>query len=254
MVPRMMAASQDRVDRDRRRRGATLAGVIALHAAAIALLVAVRLPGAARPAERASVLLDLSAPMAEPDPPPTARKPRRPPRPSAESAPANRHARPSPIVAPPAPVIAPAPIAAAPVAAMGNAPSAGASDRSGPGTGAGGIGQGLGSGKGGTGDGGGGGSGTRARRIKGGINISDYPREAARLKAGGTVIVHLDVGTDGRVKACRVAVSSRNAELDRTTCRLATQRFRYRPATDGEGRAVPDLAGWRQDWWLAPRE
>ncbi|WP_436827045.1 TonB family protein [Sphingomonas sp. DT-207] len=162
------------------------------------------------------------------------------------AAPPNRRAVPKPVVAPTPAVAVRTPTAAPPVAAQGIAPSAGAAVAAGPGTGAGGQGAGLGAG--GEGAGSGGGVAVRARRIRGGINIRDYPRAAEGMT--GSVTVHLDVSAEGLVTGCLVARSSGNAALDATTCRLARTRFRYAPARDRAGRAVPDVAGWRQDWWV----
>lgn len=171
--------------------------------------------------------------------------------PEGAASPANLQAAPAPVVAPP-PIVqleAPPPIVAAPVASTGNDSSAGASDRPGPGTGAGGEGTGLGSG--GEGDGiGSGGVVTAAQWVSGRIRNSDYPREAWNARAGGEVIARLEVGADGRVKQCTVIQSSGHADLDATTCRLIKQRFRYRPARDARGNAVPDVKGWKQTWWL----
>ena len=234
-----------------RRRTATAAGVAVLHVAVFYLLtigsvVQVPLP------DEAVMVFDV--PAVAPAPPedeielPEVRAPELE---GAASA-ANLVAKPKPIVAPPPkiPVENPPPIVAAPVAATGTEASAGSADVPGPGTGGGGEGTGLGTGLEGGGTGGG---GSRTRWLKGRIKNSDYPRAAAEAEVGGTVVVHFDVGTDGRVGNCRVVSSSGNADLDRTTCRLIEKRFRYRPATDAAGRAVPDVAGWKQDWWLEPR-
>lgn len=183
-------------------------------------------------------------------PPPPAPEPEPVPTPNigAEGAAAapSRRAVPKPAVAPTPAVRVRAPVAAPPVPAEGAAPRAGAAEAAGTGTGAGGQGTGLGSG--GAGSGSGGGIAARARRIRGGINIRDYPRGADG--ATGSVTVHLDVNAEGLVTGCAVARSSGNAALDATTCRLARARFRYAPARDREGRAIPDVAGWRQDWWV----
>lgn len=48
------------------------------------------------------------------------------------------------------------------------------------------------------------------------------------------------VGVNGRVTRCTVTRSSGVPELDVLTCRLIEQRFVYRPATDRQGRPVPD--------------
>lgn len=223
-----------------RRRPIAAAATLAVHGALLAALLLIRMPQPEAPAF-ADALQTFNLPPPVPTPSP---------RTSGAAAPANLHSRPSSIVAPPAPIAIAQPVPAPPIAATGPDPTAGATDRAGPGTGAGGTGSGLGSGNGGSGTGGG---GTRARRIAGGINIADFPR-AARNHATASVLLHLDIGADGRVTTCRVAQSSGDATLDATTCRLATRRFRYRPATDASGRAVADVAGWRQDWWLAPED
>lgn len=140
--------------------------------------------------------------------------------------------------------------AAPPVASTGEAVTSGARD-AGQGTGAGGQGGGTGSGAGGQGQGGG--AVTKAVKIAGDINSArDYPAATRDLRIGGEVIVVLTVGTDGRVKNCRIHRPSRDPEADRITCRLATERFRFRPATDAAGNPVTSTYGWRQ-WWFDPR-
>ncbi|MGF7146891.1 protein TonB [Sphingomonas zeicaulis] len=228
------------------RRPIGAAATLAVHGALLAALLLIRMP---QPEARASAgaLQTFDLPAQTPQPKP-ALVPA--PRASGAAAPANLHSVARPVVAPPAPIEIAQPLAAPPIAAIGPDRSAGATDQAGPGTGAGGTGAGLGSGNGGADTGGG---GTRARRIAGAINIFDFPR-AARGRASASVLIHLDVGADGRVTGCRVAQSSGDPALDTTTCRLATKRFRYRPATDTSGRAIADVTGWRQDWWQAPAD
>lgn len=194
--------------------------------------------------------------IVEPPPPPA----EEPPRPAARTktaqgaaAPENVKSRAAPIVAPPPKIVmeTPPPVVAAPVAGPGANISAGASDRPGPGTGSGGSGTGTGSG--GSGTGGGGGIATRARLVSGRLVPEDYPRAAWRAGTGGTVIVRFIAGTDGRVRGCAVVRSSGNPELDATTCRLITLRFRYDPARDAEGRPVEADLGWKQVWWTERR-
>jgi protein TonB len=245
-----------RIERDRRREriGSTIA-VAALHGALGYLLLAGF--GAAVPIAPDSVirLIDVAPP-----PPPLPRPEEKPvPAPAKPAAregaasPANLKARPRPVVAPPPRIrLDPPPnvtVAAAP--ADGLQAAAGASDRPGEGSGSGGAG--AGSGSGGSGGGGGGGVATKARLLAGRIGDSDYPRSASRSGATGTAVVHLSVGTDGRVAGCRVARSSGSADLDEATCRLARERFRYSPARDPQGRAVPDTVGWKQVWWQEAR-
>lgn len=134
-------------------------------------------------------------------------------------------------------------------ASTGRANDSGARDE-GAGTGAGGEGAGTGSGPGGQGSGGG---ATKAVHISGAIdNARDYPippggREA---RVGKSVIVALTVGTDGRPSACRVYRSSGLPETDQVTCRLALERLRFRPATDGRGEPVVSTFYWQQRFFF----
>jgi periplasmic protein TonB len=135
------------------------------------------------------------------------------------------------------------------VKSTGNTDTSGARD-TGKGTGAGGQGSGTGSGRGGEGQGSGG--VTKAVKLSGDINSArDYPRATRDLRIGSAVIIALTVGTDGRVKGCSVYRPSRDPEADRITCRLATDRFQFRPATDASGRPVTSIFHWRQ-WWFDP--
>ncbi|MEA3048327.1 MAG: periplasmic protein TonB [Sphingomonadales bacterium] len=66
----------------------------------------------------------------------------------------------------------------------------------------------------------------------------DYPAEAIRRDEQGIVEFELDVGKDGRVRRCTVTASSGSPLLDSTTCRLVTQRARFEPRTDADGRPM----------------
>lgn len=205
-------------------------------------------------AGRTLKVFDVPAP---PPPPPAEEAETKAPAEAEEgaAAPPDLVSDPAPVVAPepeiPLPV--PPPLVAAPVPGPGADPDAGASDRPGPGTGAGGVGAGAGAGGEGSGRGGGGGVAVRARHLSGNIVDADYPRSASRARAEGSVLVHFTVGTDGRAGGCTVIRSSGHTVLDVTTCRLIEKRFRFDPARDTAGRPMPELRGWKQDWWLEPR-
>lgn len=130
----------------------------------------------------------------------------------------------------PAAAISLAPKPAAPVAGEGRSVDAGAGS------------QGEGSGSGTQGSGGGGGTGIGAGapavRIAGALRDSDYPRDAESAGIAGTVGISFRVRTDGRVDRCTVERSSGHPPIDELTCRLFTQRYRFRPATDGAGTPV----------------
>lgn len=151
------------------------------------------------------------------------------------AAPPGRRATPREAAAP-RPKIAIKPTQAPPVAGKGQ------------GTGASGKGSGTGSGAGGSGQGGG--AGRPPVKIAGDISSAkDYPRESRELRIGTEVIVALTVGVDGLVKACRVVRPSPDPQAGEITCRLATRRFRFRPAQDASGRPVEGVYGWRQRWF-----
>lgn len=215
-----------------------IAGVVAVHG----LLAFALLSGLAmRASERASdslKLVDIVVPL--PPPPPTV--PAEASKPRGEPSPPNLKAVPSPVVAPPPRIRlpAPSPIVAAPVASTGSAPSAGASSVAGPGTGAGGAGTGLGGG-------GSGGGGSRALRIQGQLSDSDF----AGIE--GFVAVRFTIRPDGRVTGCQILKSSGSAELDGMTCRLIEHRFRYRPARDGHGRPIAEVATTSFTWGIDRR-
>jgi protein TonB len=123
----------------------------------------------------------------------------------------------------------------------------------GPGTGSGGVGTGTGSGSGGNGAGGGGGGGgggdgagrdTRVARPPRWtcceLSLRDIPAELQESAGPGRsiVAVRYAVEADGRVTGCTVSRSSGNSALDRLTCRLVEQRYRFRPAQNAAGQPV----------------
>lgn len=233
-----------RAEHLRRTRLAIFVAVTVLHLIAIGVLVRAFAPriGAAvlRPVTAA---FDVPVSRPSPEPPPERRE--RPAAADAEgaAAPARKKA-----VQPaaPAPRIAVAP-ATVPASSAGSADV----DR---GAGAGGAGAGTGAGASGTGTGGGGG-GTKAVKIAGDIiSARDYPRASRGLRLGSAVTVALTVGIDGRVSECRVVRPSRDHEADAITCRLASERFRFRPARDGSGRAIVSIYGWQQRWFTPGAE
>jgi protein TonB len=253
-------ASIVQVTEQNRERIASIIGVALFHAMlGYALLHGLGVD-VVRRAEESLTLFDVLDP---PPPPPAKAAPPskvevdrpKPKDPEGAASPANLRATPTAIVAPEPEIRLPPPppIIAAPAAGQGNAAAAGAADVPGPGTGSGGQGTGLGSGLRGAGTGGGnGGSGVRARWVRGRISEADYPRGAMEAGIGGTVYLRFVVAPDGRVSECAVTRSSGNAELDATTCRLIMRRFRYRPARDAKGKAIPDVIRGQHVWELGP--
>lgn len=221
----------------------------ALAVAIIHLLIGYALlSGLAVPVPRAIEaglrLFTVLPPPRPPEPPPRAAVTAKP-RPNGAAAPPNRRAKATQVIAPPiVPLMQPPPVIVAEMPATGSAHRSGAAPLPGPGTGAGGIGNGLGSGTGGDGDGG----GSPLRQIGGRISGRDYPEAPFRAHIGGTVWVRYVVGVRGRVERCAIERSSGNAELDETTCRLITQRFRFRPKRDARGQPVPGIVIEDHSW------
>jgi len=81
----------------------------------------------------------------------------------------------------------------------------------------------------------------------------DYPAEAKRAGAQGTVSVALDIDTSGHVAACRVTASSGSASLDQTTCWLVTRRGRFTVQTDASGAPQPYSYEMAKTWSLAAK-
>lgn len=167
-------------------------------------------------------------------------------RPSGEAAPPNLKNVPTEIVAP-SPMLPPIviPVITAPIADRGAAANAGAAPIAGPGTGAGGQGNGRGAGGSGDGDGFG---GVPPEHVRGRLNNSDYPKGLGEEGVQGNVAVRYLVREDGRVAECQVTRSSGSKLLDDTTCRLITERFRFRPSRDEQGRPVASYIVENHEW------
>ena len=230
--------TEARIGVDGKTRALALAGVALLHIAVIVALIGAFGAEAVVQTVKSIAAFNIPAPPPpEPTPTPSAAQPQgaaAPPAPKATPKP-----RPKPRI-----VVAPKPAPAA--ASTGTVSKSGASVA---GAGSGGGGQGSGSGNGGSGDGTGGGLVRRAEKISGELKTKDFPRSGAGERDGRFIVVRYVVGTDGRVRNCRVVQTSGSIEADAITCRLIEKRFRYRPARDGAGDPVNDATGWKQWWW-----
>ncbi|HEY6814553.1 MAG TPA: hypothetical protein VI168_03340 [Croceibacterium sp.] len=224
----------------RRPRWGTLLAVGLLHLAALAGLVRVFAPDfTARVVERATTLatVTITAPPEPPAPPESDTGP------AGEEAP---EAAAREVSAPKAPLARPSPVPRA--ASTGSENLAGGGEQ-GAGTGAGDLGAGSGSGSAGSGQ------GNAARPLEliaGRIDDArDYPTPPGgrRVRRGHDVVIELEVGTDGRVGACRVTDPSPDPEADAITCRLATERFVFRPRLNAAGEPVTGTYRWRQRWF-----
>lgn len=229
----------------RRPRWWVIALVSLAHVLAFYGLVRAFAPGTMRSIER-EVLSTFNVTIAAPPPPPPAAEPEPEEGATGEQ---GKQAVPQPVTAPTPkiPVERKTPVPRA--SSTGAASTSGAKD-SGAGTGAAGSGEGTGSGRGGGGQGGV--AVTKPVKIAGDINsASDFPVPPGGRQArfGTSVTVYMTVGPDGRASNCRVVRPSPDREADAIVCRLAEQRFRFRPATDSQGNPVAATYGWRQEWF-----
>lgn len=205
-----------------------IAGVIAVYAVLGSLVLLAKGDTPLRLRERdPTVLIDVNQ-LPEPQPPPE----EQPGKTDQEEGVAGKKAELTEIVTPEPKVDVPAkpPVAAAPIAGTGAASTAGAATAgTGPGAG------GSGTGRGGGGSGGG---GSPAQWVSGGLQDSDYPKRALKDRLQGRVSVRFTVLTSGRINNCRITASSGSSLLDQTTCQLLTERLRFRPARDSQGRPI----------------
>lgn len=246
-----MTASPSRYRATRRRPNPwVIAAVALIHLGIFYGLIRALAPGAVQTVEDSVVAafsVTVTAPE-EPPPPPPPPEARPEPDEGAQGDP-GREAVPAPVAAP-TPAIRlredpPQPRATS----TGTAPSSGA-QQTGTGTGAAGSGQGTGSGR--AGQGRGGIAATRPVKIAGDISAArDFPiPEGGRsARFGNSVTVAMTVGVDGRARDCRILRPSPDSQADAIVCRLALERFVFRPAVDEQGNPVPAEYGWRQDWF-----
>jgi TonB family protein len=84
------------------------------------------------------------------------------------------------------------------------------------------------------------------------VTNNDYPKADFAQNNEGTTTFLLPVGADGKVSDCRIVESSGFPSLDRRTCELMLARAAFRPAKDGNGRAVPSFYI-NGVYWKVPR-
>lgn len=86
------------------------------------------------------------------------------------------------------------------------------------------------------------------------FSTDDYPGDALRARAEGTVSFRLEINAEGRVSRCNIVESSGNASLDAKTCEVLISRARYEPARNAAGEAVPGGDAGRVTWRLPEPE
>ncbi len=87
--------------------------------------------------------------------------------------------------------------------------------------------------------------------LQGLVRPSDYPAEALDRNEQGSVRVRLEIDKRGSVQRCNILSSSGSGSLDRTTCRIFSQRARFTPARDSNGNAISGTFSQTVTWRLA---
>lgn len=80
------------------------------------------------------------------------------------------------------------------------------------------------------------------------IEADDYPAEALRQGAEGTVGFELDIAASGEVEGCMVTHSSGVPVLDDRTCAVMRERARFLPARNEQGKAIASKVHRRVRW------
>lgn len=92
---------------------------------------------------------------------------------------------------------------------------------------------------------------SQAAVMQGGwISDADYPVSALQSGQQGAVQVRFLVNTAGAVSECKVAATSGSPALDARSCEIVVQRFRFKPAMDGSGKAVEEWRSQKVSWKL----
>lgn len=235
---------------DTRDRGGAIAGVVAVHA--VLLFMLLHLSGRIDLTHPQSALdvFDVTEvpkpqePVAEPQ-----AKTEKPKEKEGAASPKNVRSTATEVVAP-RPEISlpvPVPIETSPTPNTGTEPTQGASDVPGPGTGAGGTGTGTGSGGSGSGTGGGGGGVAVPPSLVRGITQRDYPDAIQRSwPRGGRIFLRLRIEPSGRPSQCDVMRGYGDPVADQWTCRLVMDRGVFRPARNMRGEPVASWFGYVQ--------
>jgi TonB family protein len=89
-----------------------------------------------------------------------------------------------------------------------------------------------------------------ARLVSGSISESDYPPAAIRDEAEGSAVVAFTVNRAGDVQDVELVVSSGHSALDRASCDLILDRFKFEPALGASGNPVAQRRQQRIRWQL----
>jgi protein TonB len=227
---------------DRPDQAKAIAAVVAIHVGlAFILLSGLDVKNVRQAVERMTTIA-----ISEPPPPPPIQPQKPAPKPQAmkkAEGTVAKKAEPTPVVAPQPKLPVRPPIPAARIAGAGTSSLSGAA-HAGNGTGAGGSGSGVG----------GGGTADYSRftpaQLVRNLSRGDYRSIAAGRMPAGRAMVALRVEPTGQPSNCRVLRSSGDPYVDSGLCPLITERLRFLPARDDQGRPIAYQLNYVATWAL----
>jgi len=90
----------------------------------------------------------------------------------------------------------------------------------------------------------------REKGLRGLFTAADYPPAALKDGRMGRAHVRLRVADTGAVTECSVLRSSGSAELDAATCKVLSERAKFEPAQDVDGKATRGIVVTAVHWML----
>lgn len=81
---------------------------------------------------------------------------------------------------------------------------------------------------------------------------TDFDNRRGRYR--GSVVVQFTIESEGRASDCTVVRPSGNSQLDALTCQIVTERARFTPARDAQGRYVASQAHATYSWGRGRRQ
>jgi TonB family protein len=83
----------------------------------------------------------------------------------------------------------------------------------------------------------------------GAISDFDYPPDALLAGEQGAALVRFLIDSKGSVSECTISATSGSAALDANSCKMV-RRFRFKPASDANGKAVEEWRSQKVSWKL----
>jgi TonB family protein len=86
------------------------------------------------------------------------------------------------------------------------------------------------------------------------VTNADYPLEAWRRREEGVVQYDLAIDAQGQVAGCKITYSTATPDLEAATCRLLSERARFKPAEGEDGNPRASVYPGEMTWQLREPE